>query len=293
MNALTKALVVVVTILAVVTVALVVPFAARVPDYAQQYRDMKLNYEAQLEKASKEVLASREKIAAKGTDLEKAQAEIERLASREASLLSDLKAEQAKVAQANAAMSRAVAALEVATRSGEAKDSELVERAKVIRAQLSTLGELNGQVADLTQTIISVRAENRRLADNYLRIQEENKSLVTQLGEAQAKVDHVTKLAKARGIDLTETVVTTDPPAGVQIKGSVVKIDQVSDGLTFVEVNVGTRDQVKEGMEFTVYRGDKFVGTIKIASVDTAEAVGRLTLGSGVQEGDAIRAGGR
>jgi len=66
------------------------------------------------------------------------------------------------------------------------------------------------------------------------------------------------------------------------------------EGLTFVQVNVGKRDLVKEGMEFTVYRGDQFVAKIKIASVDTAESVGQLTLSElAVQEGDAVRAGGR
>ena len=48
LNALTKAFVVVVTILAVVLVALVVPFAARVPDYAEQYKQKEQELKAQL-----------------------------------------------------------------------------------------------------------------------------------------------------------------------------------------------------------------------------------------------------
>ncbi len=293
MNALTKAFVVVVTILAVILVALVVPFAARVPDYADQYTSLKQELEAQRVQAGQEVLKARAELAAKGTALESKEEEVIALRSENALLKSDLKAEQGKVAAADATASRMAAANEVLVASMSGKDTQLAESAKVIQSSIATLGELNGQIADLSQTIIAVRAENRRLGDNYLRIQEENKALVTKLEELALRYDEIIKLAKGQGIDIDAKLASTSPTPSVEIRGSVVKIDQVSDGLTFVQINVGTRDQVKEGMEFTVFRGDKFVGTIKIATVDTAEAVGRLTLGGGIQEGDAIRTGGR
>lgn len=292
LNALTKAFVVVVTILAVILVALVVPFAARVPDYARQYKDLKLELDAQVAKAGVEVQKYRAEQAAFGTKLDDKDKEVIKLRSENASLMSDLKAEQAKVAAADAATAKAVAALEVATRTSEANNAQLAANADVIQKSIATLGELNAQIADLSQTIITVRAENSRLSQNYLRIQEENKALVTKLEELALKYDEIIKVAQGMGIDLEAKLAGT-VPSGIEIRGSVTKIDQVSDGLTFVQVNVGTRDQVKEGMEFTVYRGDQFVGTIKIATVDTAEAVGRLTLGTGIQEGDKVRTGGR
>ena len=63
MNTLTKAFVVVVTILAVVLVALVVPFAAQVPDYAQQYKDLENELRTQLQASSKEAADVRAQIA--------------------------------------------------------------------------------------------------------------------------------------------------------------------------------------------------------------------------------------
>ncbi len=293
MNALTKAFVVVVTILAVILVALVVPFAARVPDYAQQFRDLKAQHDAQLAQQSKDVLAARAEATAEGIKAEEKEKELIQIREEMKLLKSELNAEQAKVVDATATTSKATAALQVATQVIEAKDAQLAKNAELIQGQIGTLGELQGQIADLTQSIIGLRAENRRLGDNYLRIQEENKALVQQLAEADAAEKELKAQLAAHGIDLKDLEKVIPDPG--RIEGSVVKIDEVSDGLTFVQLNVGTRDKVQEGMEFTVYRGDSFVGKIKIATVDVAESVGRLTLDTGVQvrEGDAVRTGGR
>lgn len=292
MNALTRAFVVVAALLAVTLVALVIPFVARVDDYAQQYKDMKLAFDTQVQEASQAAQKAATEMADAGTALTSKQEENEELKSQIETLSSDKKALQAQLAQAETTMARLSAASEVSTRVNETKDAQIAESANLIQKQIASLGELQSQIADLTQTIITVRSENRRLSDNYLRIQEENKSLVTQLSEAQAKYDAVYKDLLALGGNKDEIGSKPINPAQA-IKGSVTKIDQVTEGLTFVQVNVGTRDQVEEGMEFTVFRGDKFVGKIQIASVDTAESVGRLTLGGGVQAGDAVRTGGR
>jgi len=291
LNALTKAFVVVVTILAVVLVALVVPFAARVPDYAQQYQDLQAQAKAAELKASKAAESARAKIAADGEAQKLMAQENESLSTENETLRANIKSQQAKTAQLQAALDQSVAANQVLVNTNENKDALLAERAALIEKQLATLGELQSQLGDVSQTLIAVRAENRRLSDNYLRIQEVNKALTRQLEEKTAQLESARDRLIAMGVDkekLDDFVATTTP-----IKGSVVKIEQVSDGLTLVQVNVGERDNVKAGMEFTVYRGDKFVGKVKIDTVDTADAVGKVTLGGGLQEGDAVRTGGR
>jgi len=293
LNALTKAFVVVVTILAVILVALVIPFAARVPDYAQQYEDLKLALNAQIEEVSEVKAKAAADLAAKGEDFQELQEAQSDLREELASAQSQITALQAQNAEASNTMARMTAALETASRGNEAKDAQIAKQAQLINEQIATIGQQQGQVADLSQTLINVRRDNRRLSNNYLRIQEENKSLATQVEEAQAKVQKLSDQLAALDQD-PDTIANKPVPTGL-IRGAVTKIDQLSEGLTFVQVNVGTRDKVQEGMEFTVYRGDSFVGKIQIASVDTAESVGRLTLtaGGGVQEGDAVRAGGR
>lgn len=293
MNALTKTLVVVVTILAVILVALVIPFAARVPDYAQQYRDAEAGLKAQVEAASEDAAKARAEMAEKGEDIRKYLEDIKKLSSDNEIVKSDRTALEAKLAQAENTMARLTAALEVANRVNENKDGAISELNDLVNKQIASLGDQQSQIADLTQNLINVRADNRRLSQNYLRIQEENKALSQRLTEATARVDVLTEQVVALKGDPEEALPPV-PGGGAIIRGSVVKIEQVNAGLTFVQLNVGTRDLVKEGMEFTVHRGDEFVGKVQIATVDQAESVGRMTLTStAVKEGDAVRAGGR
>lgn len=296
MNALTKAFVVVVTILSVVLVALVVPFAARVPDYASQYEQMKQDRDTQLALAQEAATKVRNAIAAKGSELETALESISSLTAELDRANNDNKSLLAKLDQAQVTVDRNSAAMEIAARMNEVKSGQITQQAELIKEQLSAISELTAQRSDLSQALIESGSRERRLSDNYLRIQEENKALAQQLLEKTALLKTATEELEAFKEGAEERIAEVTkvlPPDGVAILGSVTKIDQVTDGLTFVQVNVGTRDLVKEGMEFTVYRGDEFVGKIQIASVDTADSVGQLTLGGGVQEGDAVRAGGR
>lgn len=291
MNALTKAFVVVVTILSVVLVALVIPFAARVDNYAQQFEEMKQDRDTQLALAQEAATKVRNEIAKAGTDVEK-------LAVTNADLLADLgaannqiKSLQTQLDQARTTANRGAAALEIAVRDGETKSQQVDKQSGLIQEQLAAIAELQSQRGDLSQSLIETRSQIRRLSDNYMRIQEQNKALNQQLLESQAALKVANEQLAVFNPDSADTPVAPEPP--VAIRGSVTKIDQITDGITFVQVNVGKRDLVKPGMEFTVSRGDAFIAKVKISSVDTAEAVGELTLGGGVQEGDLVRAGGR
>lgn len=296
MNALTKAFVVVVTILSVVLVALVVPFAARVPDYASQYEQMKQDRDTQLRLAQDAATKVRNAIAAKGSELETALESISKLTTELDRANNENKSLLAKLDQAQLTVDRNSAAMEIAARMNETKSGQITKQGDLIKDLLASISDLQSQRSDLSQSLIESRSRERRLSDNYLRIQEENKAFAQQLLEKAALLETALEKLAVFEENAQESVGATaavQPPKGIAIRGSVTKIDQVTDGLTFVQVNVGTRDLVKQGMEFTVYRGDEFVGKIEIASVDIADSVGQLTLGGGVQEGDAVRAGGR
>lgn len=52
----------------------------------------------------------------------------------------------------------------------------------------------------------------------------------------------------------------------VSVEGKVLT---VSEKVNLVIINVGKKDKVDVGMEFTVYRGDKFIGKIRIEKVES------------------------
>lgn len=290
MNALTKTFVVVVTILAVILVALVIPFVAQVDDDRQAYRDAQLAFNTQLAVANKEAADARAEMAKQGEKDQENADNIRQLQEELAMVKSDRTELQAKLAQTENTMARMTAAIEVANRVNENKDGQIGDLSKLVQEQIASLGQQQSQIADLTQTLINVRQDNRRLSNNFRRIQEENKALAQEVEEASAMIEQQREVIAANGIDI-EKYTPPVPQPGEVIRGSVTSIDQIGDGLTFVQLNVGSRDRVKEGMEFTVSRGDAFIGKIEIASVDQGESVGKLTLGGGIQEGDAVKAG--
>ena len=294
MNALTKAFVVVVTILSVVLVALVIPFAARVQNYASEYDQLKKNYEARLAGATEAAAEVRSEIAKAGTDVEKLAVTNADLTAELGSATNEIKALQTKLDQAQLTLERNAAALQVAVTESQTKSNSLTELNTLINDQLATISTLSAQRNDLSQTLIDEKMKVRRLSENYNRIQEENKSLEQQLLEKTAQLKTaLTELAVyvENAKQIVETTAEITP--SVPIRGSVTQINQITEGITLVQVNVGTRDLVKEGMTFTVYRGDEYIGKIKIASVDTADSVGELTDGGGVQQGDAVKIGSR
>lgn len=296
MNALTKAFVVVVTILSVVLVALVVPFAARVPDYAQQFEEMKQDRDTQLAKATEVRTEMLSKIAADYKGADEAFASVTKLTSELGAANNEINALQTQLDQARATAARSAAGLEIAVRENENKSQNISKQSELIQQNLGQIAELSSQRSDLSASLIEARSNIRRLSDNYMRIQEQNKSLNQQLLESQAQLK--TAIEELAGYRKDAEVFVAErkevkPDPGVVIRGSVTKIDQPIEGITLVQINVGKRDLVKPGMVFTVSRGDEYVAKVKIDSVDTAEAVGTLTLGGGIQEGDAVQIGSR
>lgn len=217
-------------------------------------------------------------------------AKIQALQARIAKQQAELTAAQAELAQAQATMATLSNAQQVMARTNAAKDDRINQMAEVIQNQLATLGELQKQNADLSRTMIQQKADNRRLTETYLRTTEENKALIQKVAEIEAKIKQL--LAERQAERPDDKPEDEDPaPKGPPIKGSVVNIAKAADDLTLVEINRGTRDGVKIGMQFTVYRGDQFLGTIEITTVDQTASVGKLTLGGGLKDGDSVRSG--
>jgi len=66
-------------------------------------------------------------------------------------------------------------------------------------------------------------------------------------------------------------------------------------GDTFVQLNVGSQDAVRENMEFLVFRGaDQYLGTVVVDNVTDQASTARLRLaaaGAEVRPGDQVLAG--
>jgi hypothetical protein len=76
------------------------------------------------------------------------------------------------------------------------------------------------------------------------------------------------------------------------IRGQVMEVRQ-QDGQTFVQLNVGEKDNVLPDMKFWVHRGEKFLGTVRITAVNAQSSAGKVQLAQGtVKKNDQVLTGG-
>lgn len=281
MSPLTKAFVVLATILAVVMVTLTVSIVARVDDYRASYAEVEAAKNAAIQQEVKARAEMQQNLDAAAELRDKYKADLDSLAqqlklardddSAQAQNIADLMEQNARLAAAQAS-------------SAKLNDA-LATRVETLNAQLAdatkTIGEEGSKYDQVTREFVALLAEKDRLENDFLRLREENVALQEQVASLEKKVD---------GFEASGAVfVGTSQP----IDGAVTQVDKVSDQLTLVQVNVGTRDNVANDMQFTIYRGDEYVGTIQIKRVDTDASVGELTLGGNVRAGDRVQSGRR
>ncbi|MEM1355169.1 MAG: hypothetical protein AAGC44_05855 [Planctomycetota bacterium] len=281
MSPLTKAFVVLATILSVVMVTMTAAVVARVEDYGSQYRAVVDARDAAIKEATAEH-AQREKRLA---DVEKSN---ENYVNDIAKLTTDLATSQAN---ANNRGQEIADLLEVNARLTEAQASS-AELNKTLSARINTLAQevssattsvsdTQSKFEQATSELLEVKAELARLDIDYRRLLEENRALEARRASLENEIEGY----QSAGIEYV--------PVIEEVDGAVTRVEQISDQLTLVQVNVGTRDKVVNDMQFRVFRGDEFVGNIKITRVDTDAAVGELLLGGGVRVGDRVQAGRR
>ncbi|MBX2851164.1 MAG: von Willebrand factor type A domain-containing protein, partial [Phycisphaeraceae bacterium] len=104
-----------------------------------------------------------------------------------------------KLRQAQITVERNSATMQLSAAEGGGKDERLKAQAEQIQKQIGIISELQAQRSDLSLSLIEERSRQRRLSDNYLRIQEENKALASQ-------PEHLSRFADAPGFDLNDAL---------------------------------------------------------------------------------------
>lgn len=291
MSPLTKALVVLVTVLSILLVALVVPFVARTGDLNSEIEQLEQDLavaNAKAAMAGQEIAAAQraagEDIALLNAQVNTLTGQINDLRARLAEAEAQAQQERSRLAELNASLTTLSSAADqsaalVTDLTGKLESSQdalVQQKTRVI--QLSDRNnELDSQLESLTRQV-------RRFRENMQAMEEANaryERLLAQLPEEQRSA-----LLSGEGAQGTSVQPATP------IAGQVTAVDQAPGDLTLVQVNVGREDGVEPNMKFLVYRDETLLARLKINTVDTAAAAGELELVQGqVQAGDRVYAG--
>jgi hypothetical protein len=282
LSPLTKALVLIVTILAVVLVALIVPFAAKVDNWKERYQQETSARAAAEQKASLTQNDIQAMAAANQRQTTQLNQQLASLQQQVLTLTSARQQAEVSLIEARSARERAEADMRALTASSERATSlatKLTEQTQQLQDRLVTQQTRNIELADRNAALMSETAtltrQVRRLRETMLAMEDQNRQLTTRLAQA--------------GISDRDLASQTPVLPSADISGQIMRVDNVAD-TTLVLVNLGTRDGVSENMKFMVYRGDEFVGNLLIETVDVDNAAGRIVLKArNVQVGDGIR----
>jgi chromosome segregation ATPase len=137
-----------------------------------------------------------------------------------------------------------------------------------------SVDRLRDQSRQLTQSLATTQGERDRLERQARLLKEQIASLEQQITEQGDTIERLQgQLASAGGGQQAVEGVAEAPlvQTADRITGT---IQAVQEGMA--SINVGAAQGVKAGMQLMIYRGQNFVGWLRVEEVDTNEAAGTI-----------------
>ena len=144
-----------------------------------------------------------------------------------------------------------------------AENTKLVE---LTQQQEKSLNEYKDAMERAKNSSFAAMADNQRLQDELVSREQHISDLTEELNEYKSKIEHL----RAQGIDVARLAETKVP---APLDGKIVA---VHTGVGLVMVNLGEKHGVEKGMNFTVYRGDQYVGQVIVEEVFPDMASARI-----------------
>jgi uncharacterized phage infection (PIP) family protein YhgE len=291
LHILTKIFIVLTSLLSVALVPLVMLNTANEETFKKKWIDEQArSKEAVFAKEAAQRLQETEVRAAmdSATDL---RVRLERVTLERDTALSEAVKAAAQMAGTQEQFNRLTANLQVLTESNKVSGdlaAAVIAEMNSLRTQLTSALEENNNL-DREKAVLQnanevLTASNRRLKEDLDKSSKEK-------ADAQAKVSQfvaqVGDLPGARPGAIRD--VTAKVPADRALSATILGVRRGASG-TLAEINAGSRDGVQPGWTMTIADGGKFVGNLRITTVDVNRSVGVVELEDAANRGE-VKAG--
>lgn len=292
MHILTKILVVLVALLVVALVPLAavsstnqITFKQRVADVESQYKAEQANSRAAQDAYNASVGAQQARIAA----LEKQIATAEQQASSERAARAEFEKQvegmRIQIAELQGQVTAFAANSGLQTKLIETLRADVDNsRSQYISSEKQRV-ELQDAIARMQGDLESETAAKRQLQEQLQKVTEEKDRASADVARYAALHGSMAPSAGAAG-DATLPV-----PADRSLSATVVSVKREPDA-TLAEINVGSRDGVREGWVLMLADGNNFVGNLRVIKVDLNRSVGVVELEDIANRGE-VKAGQR
>jgi myosin heavy subunit len=230
----------------------------------EQQRDAYQNLEAKLTEVNAALIRSQEKLARTQRELGE---QIAQLRQQRDEAISERDTLAAKVSQYENEMASINTQLTEVKASLQGLRQVNEQLTQDLQTAYSNLNDVRGAKAELAGELQETLKRNELLEKNLMIVRrnyEEQKSQVETLND---KLREVERLVPG-GIAAADS----EPIAPAGLAGTVTTVRG-----NIASVNIGSAQGIKEGMKLIVYRGDQFVGHLKVEQVDVNQAAGMVT----------------
>ena len=271
LSPLTKAFVILVTILSILLVALVIPYVANTDDLQGQIGEL----EAEVQSAN----AAAKVAAQDAADLRQNQAaDDKQLQQRLTELLAENTDLRNQVNATQGDYAKSQDRIDSLTASQQIVNESLNRTAELLQSRTSLLEESQGSNVQLNRQIAELVTANSDFAAQVDGLTQTNRILQEQLAEANRQLTTLAEGRQQSGGDGGPGGGQGAAGGSVNVQGSVTAVEEVG-GIKLVQLNIGRNDNITENTRVALYRGsgnNTLVGLAEIRSVDDNVSVGQM-----------------
>lgn len=218
------------------------------------------------------------------------QQELEEVKKREQAAESNLQESKNLISELQTKLDENIGQIDSLTKNLQEEKADKEEALSQVMQLKAELEQQKTQRADLENKLAQLQ-EQANKADAQLN------ALTSQKAELEKKLKEIEE--KSKGVELGKIVVNPEPPkAAVPAQGKKPvsaglegKVLVLNKDYNFVVINLGAKDGIELGNEFSVYHNNKYIGDAKVEKVhDAMAAVGFASPGikDQVSEGDKV-----
>ena len=288
MHILTKIFVVLTSLLTVALVPLVMLNTANEETYKKRWNDEQnlakvATFNNEVAQRSREIVSRANQDLAKDLEMKLAKAQVERDAA-----LTDAAVVSGLVASNKAQLDRLASNLQVFAESDKIK-SELVSTVSKELVTLRTnLTKADRENVQLDDTVANLTSENEVVKAQLRQTQEQLKQASDDRDKTAADAKNANEqlkkygtfagaLPQARPGATSGAYVDAKIPADRSLSATIINVRRGAD-TTMAEINAGSRDGVQPGWVMSIADGGKYVGNLRITTVDVNRSVGVVEL---------------
>jgi uncharacterized coiled-coil DUF342 family protein len=193
--------------------------------------------------------------------------------------INDLQDQLGRVTNAKREVESTIAELRLQSRSAEDRadlvTGQIAELGKTADTQAELITSYRNEVQQLRRESLDIRNENIALVDRINDLESQNEVLIQSNRSLQVTIAELQQ--QASGETVAASAGSNEPQAlrGDLIVGRVREV-RTNNGQQYVEIDLGTRDRMRENVKLHITRNGDFVANLIVVRTDLQSSVGRV-----------------